>query len=116
MTSKIFLYVLILFLNVPVLFSQKYNPEKNYFRYWIYFKDKGEYKQGRILEKGSDAYNLARSGLSEKTIWRRSKVLPEHLVVSYDDLPVNQEYIKLVEDCGVKYHAVSKWFNAISVK
>lgn len=100
----------------PVILSQKYNPDKNYFRYWIYFKDKGVFKPGLILEKGSEAYNIAREGLSERTLWRRSKVLPENMIVNYDDLPVNQEYIKLVQDCGVKYHAVSKWLNAISIQ
>lgn len=112
---KIILAVYLSFFFTVTVYSQKLNPETTSYRYWIYFKDKGDYKPGDILEPGSEGYNLARSVLSEKAIWRRSKVLPQNLVVNYNDLPVNQEYIKYVEDCGVKYHAVSRWLNAVSI-
>ncbi len=96
-------------------FSQSLSPETISYRYWIYFKDKGEYKQGDKLEPGSDAFNLAKSLLSEKALWRRAKVLPENEIVSYDDLPVSKEYIAGIKNLGLNINAVSKWFNAVSV-
>jgi subtilisin family serine protease len=98
------------------LFSQKLNPETTEYRYWIYFKDKGEYKPGVLLIQGSEGYNIAKSGLTEKALWRRSKVLAPEAIVGYNDIPVKQEYIDAVKKLGLNPHAVSKWFNAVSVK
>ena len=49
----------------------------------MYFKDKGDYKPGDKLEPGSNGYNLAKSYLSDKALWRRAKVLPESEIVNY---------------------------------
>ena len=98
------------------LFAQKLNPETTEYRYWIFFRDKGDYKPGEKLLPGSDAYNLALSSLNEKAVWRRSKVLSADNIVSYDDLPVNPAYIDAVKSFGVIPHAVSKWLNAVSIK
>jgi len=95
--------------------AQTNSPETISYRYWIYFKDKGEYKPGEKLESGSDAYNLAKSQLNEKALWRRAKVLSENEIVGYDDLPVNKNYIETIRNSGLDINAVSKWFNAVSV-
>lgn len=114
---KFFLLTLILILQSGItLFSQSLNPETFEYRYWIYFKDKGKYKPGDRIEKGSEAYKIAVSELSDKALWRRAKVLDEDKIVSYLDLPVNEEYIDGIKKIGASPHAVSKWFNAVSVK
>ena len=105
---------MLLFIPVQV-YTQALSPNTIPYRYWIYFKDKGTYNPGDILVPGSEGYELAKSLLSEKTLWRRAKVLPEDEVVNYNDLPVNPEYIDAVKETGVKMNAVSKWFNAVSV-
>lgn len=97
-------------------FAQKLNPETTEYRYWIFFKDKGEYKPGDVLTPGSEGYNSAKSGLTEKALWRRSKVLAPEMLVNYNDIPVKQEYIDGVVKLGLTPHAVSKWFNAVSIK
>lgn len=95
--------------------SQKFKPEVFEYRYWIYFKDKGEFKSGVTLQPGTDAYELAKSDLTDKALWRRSKVLPEDKLVTYDDIPVNIEYIDEIKSIGLNPNAVSKWLNAVSV-
>lgn len=113
---KIIIFFLLTVQLTPFIFSQKLNPETTEYRYWIYFKDKGDYKPGVVLEKGTEGYNIALSGLTEKALWRRSKVLAPEQVVNYNDIPVNRNYIDQVKSTGVKSHAVSKWLNAISIK
>ena len=113
---SLFLLFLAVLLFIPSqTHSQSLSPNKIPYRYWIYFKDKGEYKPGEILEPGTEAYETAVSSLSEKTLWRRAKVLPKDEVVNYNDLPVDAGYIDAVKKIGVKINAVSKWFNAVSV-
>ncbi len=67
------------------------------------------------MEPGTEAYNTAKAELSDKAIWRRSKVLPMSAIVSYDDLPVNQDYVDKVKSLGLTINAVSKWINAVSI-
>jgi len=110
------LFLLIVLLFIPVhIYSQALSPDKIPYRYWIYFKDKGQYKPGDILKPGSEEYEVASALLSKKTLWRRAKVLPKDEVVNYNDLPVNKKYISEVRSFGVKLNAVSRWFNAVSV-
>lgn len=57
------------------LYSQKLNPETTEYRYWIYFKDKGDYKPGTLLTPGSEGYNLAKADLTEKLYGADQKFL-----------------------------------------
>jgi subtilisin family serine protease len=107
--------LLLLISNYSALYSQSLFPDSLSYRYWIYFKDKGEFKPGDIIEQGSDAYNMAKSELTQRALWRRSKVLPENEIVNYNDIPVHVEYVEKIKTFGLKPHAVSKWFNAVSV-
>lgn len=50
--------------------------------------------------------------LSTKAIERRKKY---NIPVIEEDLPVNQFYIDSLKKLNVKIHAISKWFNAISI-
>lgn len=113
--KKIFYAVILLIGFTLHANAQKLNPETTDYRYWIYFKDKGAYKPGETLTPGSEGYNLAKSQLTEKAIWRRSKVLSEDKLVNYDDIPVNQAYIDGLRSLGLEPKATSKWFNAVSV-
>ena len=119
MNKKYVIYV-ILAICLQILtyetFAQKLYPERTQYRYWIYFKDKGNFKPGEVLQQGSEGYNIAKSYLSDKTLWRRAKVLSEDKIVNYDDLPVNNIYIDAVLKTGVKSHALSRWMNAVSIK
>ncbi len=114
-TSFVLLLFLFLLTAASELRAQSYKPETTEYRYWIYFKDKGKFKKDDPMPVGSDAYKLAESELSNKALQRRSKVLSPDKFVSYDDLPVNQEYIDKVKELGLLPNAVSKWFNAMSV-
>ncbi len=113
--KRVYSLFVFIFLSMN-LFAQSNNPEVNEFRYWIYFKDKGKFKHEDNIEKGSEAYNLAVSNLTERALMRRAKVLSEENIVSYDDLPLNEEYISKIKELGVKPHAYSRWMNAVSVK
>lgn len=118
MNKKIFYsfaFLIVFFITCSRIFPQTLSPETIPYNYLIYFKDKGEYKTGDKLPVGSDGYNLAKSFLSDKALWRRSKVLPEDEVVNYNDLPVKQEYVDAIKKIGLKINAVSRWFNAVSV-
>lgn len=113
---QLVLLLMFSFQLTDVLFSQKLNPETTEYRYWIFFKDKGNYKPGDILAPGSEGYNIAKADLTEKALWRRSKVLAPEMIVNYNDIPVKQEYIDAVVKLGLTPHAVSKWFNGVSIK
>lgn len=113
--NKLFLVLFGFLLLASDLSAQKLNPETTEYRYWIYFKDKGAYKPGDVIDPGSEAYKLAAAELTEKALWRRSKVLSADKLVGYDDIPVNAEYIDQLKKLGLKPNAVSKWLNAVSV-
>lgn len=68
-----------------------------------------------VIKPGSEEYRVAKAQITDKAIWRRSKVLPDEQVVGYNDLPVYKEYIERISIPGVKINAVSRWFNAVSV-
>jgi serine protease AprX len=112
---RLSIFTLIFFLLSGFVYSQTLSPETIAYRYLVYFKDKGKFKPGDKLEPGSEAYELAKSSLSDKAIWRRSKVLPLDEIVNYNDLPVNYDYIEAIEKIGLNINAVSKWFNAVSI-
>ncbi len=73
---------------------------------WITFTDKG----GQLQK----LYKAPEDVVSEKSLERRSKVLPQSQLIDMDDLPVNQNYITQVEDLGFKVKQKSKWFNSVS--
>lgn len=96
--------------------AQSIAPDSIQYRYWIYFKDKGEFKPDGDFTKGTEGYKTAISGLSDKSLKRRAKVLPENELVSYNDIAVNKAYMDAVTNLKINIHAVSKWLNAVSVK
>ena len=83
-------------------------------KYWIIFKDKGQFKPDEKITPGSDAYNTGKSLLSERAIKRRLKVLSEDNLIDYMDLPVDQQYVNNIKSMGVDIIAQSRWLNGVS--
>jgi subtilisin family serine protease len=73
---------------------------------WVFFTDKGE----NIFHYFANP----RSVVSEKSIKRRRKVLPEDKLISEMDLPVNEEYIDGLVNRGLRVKQRSRWFNGVS--
>ncbi|MBE2280640.1 MAG: S8 family serine peptidase, partial [Ignavibacteriaceae bacterium] len=72
---------------------------------WIFFTDK------------NTSLNLLSSPeqvVSQKSLQRRSKVLPAENLIDYSDLPVSLNYISTLEELGIKIKQKSKWFNGVS--
>ncbi|MGE5499860.1 MAG: hypothetical protein ACM3Q2_17440 [Syntrophothermus sp.] len=102
---KKLLLLFILFLFSGLSFAQT--------KYMIYFKDKGV-RPSQSLSKSSVLYKSAENLLSPRAIERRRKVMGEDSYITYEDLPVNDAYIRSLEGLGVKINNVLKWFNAAS--
>ena len=106
----------VVFLSVLLLFAVAIakadeSPDS---KYWIIFKDKGQYKPDEKITPGSDAYNTGKSLLSEKAIKRRLKVLNEDNLIDYMDLPVDQKYVNNIKSIGIEIIAQSRWLNGVS--
>lgn len=82
-------------------------------KYFIYFKDKGVESSAR-LEKNTPVYNSGLSLLSTKSIERRIKNLGEDNIITYEDLPLKEDYIFQLEQIGIKIENKLRWFNAVS--
>ncbi len=80
-------------------------------RYWILFWDRGERRT--IEQTRQFAHDL---GITDRALWRRSKVLPANKLIDEQDLPVSEEYLRQIEATGVRVKSVSRWFNAASVE
>ncbi|MBT8380437.1 MAG: S8 family peptidase [Ignavibacteria bacterium] len=101
---KIFVFILVF------LSSDLISPQSKHF---IYFKDKG-IEKGIVLEKGSDSYNLAFEQLSEKSIQRRIKHMSEQNFITYEDVPLNEDYLNQIILLGIEIENRLNWFNSIS--
>ena len=86
-------------------FSQTPSPQ----RLWITFRDRGA-SAGCELSS-IDPRTL---GISERALWRRSRVLPHDKLVDELDLPVDPSYVNAVQATGAHIRSVSRWFNAVS--
>ena len=98
-------YILILLI---ILSSQVFTQEK----YFIYFKDKGT-EVSQTLNKSSLEYFEAVKSLSPKAIERRIKNIGEDFI-TYDDLPINKNYIAELESLNIKIIRKLNWFNSVS--
>ncbi|MBD3182551.1 S8 family serine peptidase [Candidatus Poribacteria bacterium] len=72
---------------------------------WIFFTDKGNIESAR---KKSLPY------LPKRTLVRRIKSQRQPL--DYNDLPVNEDYIRQVEELGAKIRYTSRWINAVTAE
>jgi len=98
---------LLIFILLPLFLS--YSQTK----YLIYFKDKGISKTERI-EKSSLQYKTALTYLTDKCIERRIKNMGEENFITFEDLPIYEEYVNEFELLNIKIQNKLKWFNAIS--
>ncbi len=80
-------------------------------KYFIYFKDKGEYAS---LQKSAPGYQKALEKISPRALERRKKVMNSDSLITYEDLPVSKDYISLLSAIGVKVVNELDWFNAVS--
>ncbi|MBE0573082.1 MAG: S8 family serine peptidase [Ignavibacteriaceae bacterium] len=101
--KKYILWIFILFTSFS--FSQS--------KYFIYFVDKGV-EPTEKLEKSSSIYNSALSLLSQKSIERRIKNLGDDNIITYEDLPLVNDYILQLEQIGIKIENKLRWFNAVT--
>ncbi|MDZ4712286.1 MAG: S8 family serine peptidase [bacterium] len=108
--KKIFFHFIILFVTINVSISQ----EKGDIKYWISFKDKGEFKPDVIITPESTAYQKGKELLTDRAVKRRLKVLTQDNLISYSDLPLDNNYVNGVEKLGVDLIARSRWFNGVS--
>lgn len=92
-----------------LLFSAQIFSQEKYF---IYFSDKGN-ENSNSLSKNSEAYIEAVQNLSQKSIERRIKNMGEEFI-TYDDLPVYQNYINELEKLDIQIIRKLNWFNSIS--
>jgi len=109
MIKKIFLVFSIL-ISSSNSFSQEIADTK----YWILFKDKGEFKPEMIIEKGSVAYKKGKELLTDRAVKRRLKVLSEDKLIDFGDLPINSGYVSGIKNLGVVSIAESRWLNGMS--
>ncbi len=98
------LVILFLLIFVTISYSQT--------KYLIYFKDKGIQKT-EILNKASPFYTEAINSLSERSIERRRKSMGNNFI-TYEDIPVSKDYLKVLSNSGIKIENKLKWFNAVS--
>ena len=97
-----------------VFASASYSQETADTKYWIIFKDKGEYKPDVVIEKGSAAYEAGMELLSGRAVKRRLKVLSEDNLIDYKDLPLNKVYSDGIKNLKIELIAESRWINGVS--
>ena len=73
-------------------------------KYWIFFSDKNNSEHS--VKQPSEF-------LSPESIARREKM---NIPVRNIDIPVNEQYIKTIQNTGVEVIVQSRWLNAISIK
>jgi SOS-response transcriptional repressor LexA len=98
---------LLIFIALPFFLS--YSQTK----YLIYFKDKGITETEKI-EKSISQYKTALSLLTDKSIERRIKNMGEENFITFEDLPIYEEYVNELELLNIKIQNKLKWFNAVS--
>jgi hypothetical protein len=96
-------------LIVILLFSLPVFPQT---KYLIYFKDKGISKPS-VLNKSSAMYKAALSKLSPRSIERRKKIMGKNFI-TYEDIPLDVDYVQQMESMGIKVVNKLRWFDAVS--
>ncbi len=75
--------------------------------YRIFLKDKGE----SVFIKGSELYEKTYETITHRALERRKKVLDPNNLISIQDAPLNQNYLRIIESKGAKIVAKIKWEN-----
>ncbi|MBK8550067.1 MAG: S8 family serine peptidase [Ignavibacteria bacterium] len=108
MTKKIILILTFLITGISV-YSQEADT-----KYWIFFKDKGEFKPEMEIAAGSEAYEKGKELLNDRAVKRRLKVLTEENLINFGDLPLEEGYTDGIENTGIDIIAKSRWLNGVS--
>lgn len=108
------LRIAIILLLLFIVSGGAYTKDDPDTKYWIIFTDKGAFKPDADMSPGSKAYEAAVKLISERALERRKKVLPENALLTYQDLPLEQSYIKSIKDLKIDLIAESKWLNGVS--
>ena len=101
---KSFLFTFFVIIITSLTFGQE--------KYLIYFKDKGV-EPGITLNKSSSIYKQALNNLTEHAIERRKKTMGNDFI-TYEDLPIREDYISDLESRGINIVHKLTWFNAVS--
>lgn len=109
MLKRLYTFAFIFIITVSL-----YSQEKADTKYWIIFKDKGKFSAEDKITKGDEAYNTGLALLSDRSIQRRLKVLSEENLIDFCDLPLEENYVKVIEKLGIELIAKSKWLNGVS--
>jgi serine protease AprX len=75
---------------------------------WIYFADKGEHIESKII--------AAKAELTPRALRRRSKSRGTKNLVDFKDVPVNQSYLQKIKSKVQRIRHKSRWLNAVSVE
>lgn len=99
-------------LVITIFFITSISFAQSSSKYFIYFKDKGIDKSS-VLQKNTSLYKQAINSLSERSIKRRVKTLGQDYI-TFEDLPINIDYLRKIESSGAKIVWKLKWLNAVS--
>ncbi len=78
-------------------------------RYWITFRDHG-------ASAGPARTDAKALGISDRALWRRSKVLPPDRLIDELDIPPAQSYLDQLRSGGIVIRSTSRWLNAVSAE
>ena len=79
-------------------------------KFWVLFAQKNaSLPPSGIMENSGQALRI-----SERALKRRLKVTEPGSVLDESDLPVSRDYIRCLEDMGIRVSAESRWLNAVS--
>lgn len=81
-------------------------------KYFIFFTDKGS-ENSVVLNKNSSAYFDAIKNLAPKSIDRRLKNMGDDFI-TYEDLPICEEYTNELRANNIRVIRKLSWFNAVS--
>jgi subtilisin family serine protease len=101
--------VLRLFLPLVVVAALSSTSSAQTQRCWITFRDRGP--SSRLAATDPTAL-----GISDRALWRRSKVLPADHLIDELDLPPAQSYLEQLRSEGIVIRSTSRWLNAVSAE
>ncbi|MGA7159862.1 MAG: S8 family serine peptidase, partial [Bacteroidota bacterium] len=101
--------IALLFFTTSIVF-----PQEQSHKCWIYFRDKDETVLQTLSKNGTVREISQATGITERALKRRAKVLPADQLISAEDLPVSQSYIDQLARIGISVVNTSRWFNAVT--
>jgi hypothetical protein len=98
-----------LFISLVVVITLSSAASAQTQRCWITFRDRGP-------SLGLGATDPKALGISDRALWRRSKVLPADCLIDELDLPPAQAYLDQLRSEGIVIRSTSRWLNAVSAE